>query len=199
MTALHPHTCARRVRLRPASAADGATFYRTLLAAGVESLPPPDRIAEDFASVTALFLIERRADGETIGYSTLHNRGRAGHLEAGLYTDTSRARHGLGGEATVLTINYGFATYPIDKMIVRTTEASFDGIADAFDAEGAEGALRDHLYFRGRTWDLHAFAFGRAEWLEYMRHVEPVIIRPRIRNTLEDRIREGWISPDAVE
>ncbi len=77
----------------------------------------------------------------------------------------------------MLTINYGFATYNVDKMIVRTTEASFDGIGAAFDADGREGELPGHLYFRGRLWHLHSFAMQRAEWDEYMEHLGPVIVR----------------------
>ncbi|MEU4806645.1 GNAT family protein [Actinosynnema sp. NPDC023587] len=174
---LHPHVKSRRVRLRPTTADDSATFYRTLLHAGVESLPPRAAIEQEFAHLDALFLLERRDTGEVIGYSTLHGHNPAGHIEIGLYTDTTRARHGVGGEGLVLTMNYGFAVYDVGKMIVRTTEASFSGIGEEFDAEGREGVLPDHLYFRGGLWDLHCFAMRRAEWEEYMEHVGPVLRR----------------------
>lgn len=171
---LHTHTRSRRVDLVPTTADDSATFYRTLVASGIESPPAPSAIAADFAQVNALFLVHRRDSGDIIGYSTLHNLG-ACHIEAGLYTDTSRSRHGIGGEAVVLTINYGFAAFRVDKMIVRTTEASFDGIGAAFDADGREGRLPGHAFFRGRPWDVHAFAMHRAEWEEYISHVAPAI------------------------
>lgn len=174
---LYPHVKSRRVALRPATAANGSTFYRTLLNAGVESPPPMEEIEQDFAHLDALFLLERRDNAEIIGYSTLHRLNQAGHIEVGLYTDTARAKHGVGGEGVVLTINYGFAAFNVSKMIVRTTKASFAGIGEAFDADGREGVLPDHLYFRGGMWDLHCFAMQRAEWEEYMQHVGPVLKR----------------------
>ncbi|WP_158890372.1 GNAT family N-acetyltransferase [Amycolatopsis anabasis] len=172
---LYPHTKSRRTVLRPTTTANSETFYKTLLRAGIESLPPMDSIAEDFACLDALFLVERRDNGEVLGYSTLHRSNTAGHIEMGLYTDTTRARYGIGGEAVVLTINYAFATLNIDKMIVRTTEASFAGLGEALDNEGLEGVLPGHLYFRGNLWDLHCYAMRRAEWEEYMHHVGPVL------------------------
>ncbi|MBK1787851.1 GNAT family N-acetyltransferase [Prauserella sp. ASG 168] len=112
----------------------------------------------------ALFLILRRGTNEVLGFSTLQARSPAGHIRSGIYLDPAKARFGVGSEATHLTINYAFATFDLEKMILQTTEASFGGFGTALDPEEQEGILREHLYFRGRHWDLHSYKVTRDDW-----------------------------------
>jgi RimJ/RimL family protein N-acetyltransferase len=171
----YPHAKSRRIALRPATAADSETFYRTLLSTGIESLPSIDTIAEDFGGLDALFLIESRATGEVFGYSTLHGHNEAGHIEMGVYTDTERARHGMGVEALMLTINYAFLAFNVDKLYIRTTEASFAGVDDYMGKEGWEGTFFEHLYFQGTYWNLHSYVMLRSEWVDYGREMAPLL------------------------
>ncbi|MFF0744474.1 GNAT family N-acetyltransferase [Streptomyces sp. NPDC004111] len=161
MTVLFPHTRSRRLELRPASADDRAEFVRTLLRTGIESVTPARARAS--LDSCASFLVALRTSGDVIGFSTLHGLDPAGHLRSGLYLDPARARFGVGAEGMYLTTNYAFAAFPVAKLLGQTTEATFGSIGVANDDE-AKGVLEEHLYFRGRHWNLHNFEVTRDEW-----------------------------------
>lgn len=163
---IFPYTASRRVALRPATAADRAEFTATALRAGIESVRPtaaparttPPRRAQ------AAFLVTRRNNGEAIGFSLNFGLSQAGHIRCGTYLDPERARLGVGSEAIGLTINYAFAMFNVDKVITETTEASFDSFGMDTADSGILNVLPEHLYFRGRYWDLHGFEVRRQEW-----------------------------------
>ncbi|MET9294033.1 GNAT family protein [Streptomyces sp. NPDC003077] len=185
---MFPHTESRRVRLDPATA-DSAreAMLGTLLRTGIESLRPSDGPAGLMANACAAFLVRQRASGSVLGFSVLHGLNPAGHVKCGIYLDPERTRLGLGAEAAHLTYNYAFAVFAIEKVIVQTTQASFASFGLKDNAPRKTAVLEDHLYFRGRHWDLHTYEIRREEW-EY-----------RVRRQLDDRLlphaRSWRISP----
>ncbi|MEV4011784.1 GNAT family protein [Nonomuraea angiospora] len=156
------------MELRPASASDSAVFLQTLLEAGLESFRFAANAAEGFKRLNAMFLVVHRNSGDVLGFSTLHGISQAGHIRNGVYLDPRRAKLGIGSEAVQLTINYAFAMFDIAAMIVQTTEASFAGFGLTDDDSQKEGVLAEHLYFRGRLWDLHSYRVRRADWESYV-------------------------------
>lgn len=167
---LFPHTTSRRLAFRPASTAHHADLIRTMLRTGIENVSPTGRAGNrDLSKCAAAFLITRRGSGDLLGFSTLHGLDPAGHVKAGVYLDPERARLGVGSEAIYLTINYAFAMFDIAKVIAQTTEATFGSVGLTPQNDTATAILSDHLYFRGRHWDLHTFQLVRAEW---ERHVD---------------------------
>ena len=50
-------------------------------------------------------------------------------------------------------------------MIGQTTEASFDAFGLNQKSSQEKAVLRDHLYFRGRLWDLYTFEIERRDWM----------------------------------
>lgn len=161
---LTAHMQSRRVTLQPATPADGMTFYGTLIATGVESVPSLTD-AMKLGGSAAMFLVTKRTTGEVIGFSTLHGADQAGRLKCGVFLGD--ARFGIGWEALLLTINYGFAMFPITVMIVETTEASFQRFglpSDGGSDDEKQAVLENHVYFRGRYFDLHSYVIERREW-----------------------------------
>ncbi|MER7109316.1 GNAT family N-acetyltransferase [Streptomyces sp. NPDC000229] len=174
---LFPHTRSRRLEFRPASADDRSEFTRTLLRTGIESVSPAAG-ARASLGANAAFLVAQRDSGDVIGFSTLHGLDPAGHLRSGAYLDPARARLGVGAECIYLTINYAFAMFPIDKLLAQTTEATFDSVGVNPKQNDAKGVLRDHLYFRGRHYDLHSFEITRSEWERYVDADLDVVLGP---------------------
>lgn len=164
---LFPHTASRRIVLRPASASDAMTFYETLLQTGLESLYAISGKSGMFKA-DAVFLATRRTDGEVLGFSTLQSLSDAGHIRTGVYLNSDRTRFGIGSEAVQLTINYGFAVYNIDRMMIETTEASLPNFGSDATWDTREGTLADHLYFRGRYFDLQSYWLRRSYWDSYV-------------------------------
>jgi RimJ/RimL family protein N-acetyltransferase len=166
---IFPHTESRRIVLRPATSADQASFFQTRLRAGIESVRPASApTAAVSKQFNAAFVVARRTDGETLGFSTLHKLDPAGHIRCGIYLDPQRARLGVGSEAVHLSINYAFAMFNVDKVIAQTTEASFDAFGVSTEGNEEKSILPDHLYFRGRLWDLHNFEIERHGWEDYV-------------------------------
>ncbi|MEV4381661.1 GNAT family protein [Streptosporangium sp. NPDC049644] len=164
---LFPHTASRRIVLHPASSTDQADFAQVFVRTGVESIRPAVRPARGTMRAHAIFHVTTRNTGERLGFGGLHALDPAGHIRCAVYLDPRRARLGVGSEAILLLVNYAFATLDIDRVIGQTTEASFASFGiTAGDQE--IGALRDHMYFRGRHWDLHNFQIERAGWEEYV-------------------------------
>ncbi|GLX23034.1 hypothetical protein Slala02_63160 [Streptomyces lavendulae subsp. lavendulae] len=167
---LFPHTASRRLVFRPASTGHHSDLLRTMLRTGIESVSPSARGGErDLSRCDAAFLVTSRSSGDVLGFSTLHGLDAAGHVKSGVYLDPLRARLGVGSEAIYLTINYAFAMFDVAKVVAQTTEATFGSVGLTTDGSEATAVLRDHLYFRGRHWDLHTFELGRDEW---ERHVD---------------------------
>ncbi|MEU9035222.1 GNAT family protein [Streptomyces sp. NPDC048352] len=167
---LFPHTASRRLAFRPASTRHHSELVRTMLRTGIESVSPSARgEGRDLSKCDAAFVVTARGSGDVLGFSTLHGLNPAGHVKSGVYLDPRRARLGVGSEAIYLTINYAFAMFDVDKVIAQTTEATFGSVGLTPDSSQATAVLREHLYFRGRHWDLHTFELGRAEW---ERHVD---------------------------
>jgi RimJ/RimL family protein N-acetyltransferase len=158
----------RRIVLRPATDADAEWKFNLILRLGIASVPRLDRFALGHAeTVAAHFIACDHRSKVRVGYSSLHNADPAGrHVELGVLTDPDCAIPAVGAETFFLTANYAFASLPICKLYMRTTEASaaeFGGTIAAMSRR--EGTLREHLYFRGRYWDLYVTAVYRDDWL----------------------------------
>ncbi|TDD37563.1 N-acetyltransferase [Actinomadura sp. KC06] len=166
MTLFFPYLETKRIRLVPAAEQDARILYGLLLRLGMASLPTLDEFMKATAGgVAARFLVQRQDDGETVGYSSLHQMvPAAGHVEAGIYLDPEHIRSGLGAEASTLTLNYAFATWNVRKVYFQTTEASFDDFGPLLDVLTKEAVLPNHVFFRGRLWDVHIYAVYREEW-----------------------------------
>lgn len=165
MGMIFPHTASRRVVLRPASASDHTGFFGTLLRTGFESFRPADLPARALLrSLDAVFVVVHRASGEELGFSALYGHDQAGHMRCGIYLEKDRLRFGVGSEAVYLTVNYAFAMFSVDRLITQTTEASSASFGLSFSQSDKDGVLSEHLYFRGRPWDLHTFHIDRGDW-----------------------------------
>ena len=166
--AMTPSLTGRRIRLRPVTDADAEWNFNLILRLGIASVPRLDRFASAYANGTvAHFIACDIRSGARVGYSSLHNAGPAGrHVELGVLADPDCAIPAVGAEAFFLTANYAFASSPIHKLYIRTTEAGvalFGGTLAAMSRR--EGLLREHLFFRGRYWDAYVMAIYRDDWL----------------------------------
>jgi RimJ/RimL family protein N-acetyltransferase len=173
---LFPYVETRRVRLRAALASDGTDNYEFFLRNGMNNLPNLDMFlaaySRDLAShsaysrdLAAHFVIQQRRDNMDVGFGGLFELSPAGHVEVGLYTDLNKADIGIGAEATLLFINYAFATWRVRKVYMRTTEASlrfFGGTLASISRH--EAVLPEHQYFRGMLWDVYIYAVYRPDW-----------------------------------
>ncbi|WP_161626423.1 GNAT family N-acetyltransferase [Nocardiopsis xinjiangensis] len=162
---IFPHTTSRRLIFRPASVADHKGFFDTLLRQGFESFRPADLPTRSLLrSLDTVFVVIHRSTGDELGFSALYGHDQAGHMRCGLYLDKDRLHLGVGSEAVFLTVNYAFAMFRVDRLITQTTEASSASFGLSFSQSDKDGVLSDHLYFRGRPWDLHTFHIDRADW-----------------------------------
>ncbi|MGH9125732.1 MAG: GNAT family N-acetyltransferase [Acidimicrobiales bacterium] len=160
----------RRIRLRPAGAADGQFLYQLLFEHGLTALPIlPVWVADSlaFKDAAAQFVVEWVANEQMIGYTSLHELDpSAGHVQVGVYSMPGGTAPGLGAEAALLTINYAFAMWPIRKVYCHTTEANMKYFGGAISKIARrEGLLRQHKYFQGRSWDLQILAIYRDDWV----------------------------------
>lgn len=173
---LFPYVETRRVRLRAASASDGTDTYELFLRNGMNNLPNMDMFlaaySREFAAhsayardLAAHFAIQQRRNEVDVGFGNLFELSPAGHIEVGLYTDLTKADVGIGAEATLLLINYAFATWRVRKVYARTTDAAlrfFGGTLGSIARR--EAVLPEHQYFRGLLWDIYIYAIYRADW-----------------------------------
>lgn len=164
---LTPYVETQRTSLSIADPSDGIALYELLLGLGLHSMPPLKVFLEQLAQqdISALFAITLRHTGETVGFGTLHEMDPAGHINIGIFTDTDKARFGLGGEAMMLLVNYAFATWDnVRKVYFVTTDASLDRLGWVGDLIPKEATLPEHMFFRGRLWDVHFYAIYRTMW-----------------------------------
>jgi len=189
---LFPHVETQRVKLRAATASDGTDNYELFLRNGMNNLPNLDMFlaaySRDLAShsaysrdLAAHFVIRQRRNDTDVGFGGLFELSPAGHVEVGLYTEPAKADVGIGAEATLLFINYAFATWRVRKVYARTTDAAlrlFGGTLASIARR--EAVLPEHQYFRGLLWDVYIYAFYRADWEARGRDVlERLVAGPR--------------------
>lgn len=184
---LFPHTTSRRVTLRPTGAADIGEFGRTLLRTGLESIRPSRLPAAALSMCQAAFQVFHRGGEQPMGFATLHALDPAGHIRCGIYLDPRRTRLGVGSEAIQLLMNYAFASFDIEGVISQTTEASFAALGLTAEDGQSDAVLREHLYFRGRLWDLHGSMIVRSDWEDYVDlHPEGILPAPLTWRTPPD-------------
>ncbi|MDQ4096275.1 MAG: GNAT family N-acetyltransferase [Actinomycetota bacterium] len=165
---IFPVLSTSRIRLRPATRADGAEFYHVLLELGLSTLPTLDHWIDGvlgFKDSAAQFAVHRKADDELLGFTALYQLDpNARHVKAGVYARFEQAR-GLAAEASVLTLNYAFAMWDMRKVYFHTTEASLLHYGGAIaKVARREAILQEYLFFRGQLWDVHVFAIHRQDW-----------------------------------
>ncbi|GHC96565.1 hypothetical protein GCM10007079_49370 [Nocardiopsis terrae] len=190
---LFPHVESRRLRLVPSTAS--AETFQILLTGGVESLGGIDAyLAEhEKSDIRAYFLMESRATGETVGFTTLHELNEAaGHVQVGLYTDVTKENLGLGGEAAMMTINYAFAMWNIRKVYIRTTKATISNFGPQVEKSEPEAVLRDHFYFCGKLWDVYVYSIMREDWIEWgvPDFIDKHIVNGRAGRNIPRKVRE---------
>nr|WP_062333298.1 GNAT family protein [Herbidospora sakaeratensis] len=167
-TTIFPHTVSRRLALHPAGGSDQRDFAQLFVRTGVETVRPAVRPGQGGAMrAYAAFRVTRLGTGEQVGFGGLHNLDPAGHVRCAVYMNPDTARLGVGSEAILLVVNYAFATLDVERVIGQTTQASFSSFGIS-DRDERTGALPQHLYFRGRYWDLHNFQVERSDWEAYI-------------------------------
>lgn len=159
-----------RVRLRPATRADSAAFYDVLLDLGLSTLPTLDQWTDGalgLRDAAAPFAVHRRSDDHLLGFTALYQLDpNARHVKAGVYARYEEAR-GLAAEASILTLNYGFAMWDLRKIYFHTTEASLQHYGGTIaKVARQEAILPEHLFFRGRLWDVYIYAISRDAWAD---------------------------------
>lgn len=188
-----PHTVGRRVRLRPGTRADGPDFHRLMRHLDLGPVPEQGKFLDAMTdSLDAFFVIAGRADGATVGYTTLSQLALS-HVRFGIWAEPSGARLGADAEAALLTINYAFANWPVRKVYRHSTTAGeTDGTVGGTFASISqlEATLPGHQLARGRLWETRIHAIYRDDWL---RRGAPLIGRLVAH---QDRARHGGIMAD---
>ncbi|MFB9968294.1 GNAT family N-acetyltransferase [Sinosporangium siamense] len=163
---LFPHVKTGRTLLRPADPPDGVTVYELLQKAGLENLSSAELFAMmHLSDISAKFMVERRENGRTVGFASLHHLDQAGgHVQASVVTDESAASDGTAEEATMLVVNYAFAMWNIRKVYFWTADTGFEA-RSAFLKPAHEATLSEHLYDRGQLRDLYISAVYREQWV----------------------------------
>jgi hypothetical protein len=187
----------RRIKLRPVTDADAEWNFNLILRLGIASVPRLDRFASAYADSTAEhFIACEIRSGARVAYSSLHNADPAWrHVELGVLADADCGIPAVGAETFFLTANYAFMSWPICKLYIRTTQAS--GVLGSGTLTAmfrSEGILRDHLFFRGRYWDVFIMAGYRDDWL---RRGVPVVRRITAR-TSEDLQGLFWLARSVI-
>ncbi|MFF4616658.1 hypothetical protein [Nonomuraea jabiensis] len=166
---LFPHAESALIQLKPATVADGRAIYDVLFELGRVTLPTVDAYLDVFTrGVAAQFLVVNKGSGEVAGFTELSEATPAGHVQAAVNIRRGQDEK-IAADAAVLTINFAFAMWRIRKVYFQTHE---EGLASlGFSGERAllvrqEATLADHLYFQGRTWDMHIHSIRREQWDE---------------------------------
>ncbi|GII90666.1 GNAT family N-acetyltransferase [Sinosporangium siamense] len=167
MLILHVET--PRTALVPADAKDATTLYRLLLKLGLHSLPPLESFVASFDNdwVDVQFVVRARQSDETVGFASLQGLDPAGHIQAGIFLDQERAGYGVGGEAMMLLMNYAFTRWgELRKVYFMTTDASLARFGAMSRTATREATLPQHMFFRGRLWDVYIYSVRRQMWEE---------------------------------
>ena len=166
---LVPHLETARVLFRPATPDNADDLYDSLLSTGLEPLPSLDRFRDGFGdaiqSGATLFAMYLRSNDRFAGFGSLRDHDPAGHLKLGISMNQEKLPYGVGAEAMLLLANYGFARWDhIRRVYIESTEASIARFGSAISVLRSEATLRDHVFFRGRLWDMHYYAVTREAW-----------------------------------
>lgn len=164
-----PHLETARVLFRPATPDNADDLYDSLLSTGLEPLPSLDRFRDGFGdaiqSGATLFAMYLRSNDRFAGFGSLRDHDPAGHLKLGISMNQEKLPYGVGAEAMLLLANYGFARWDhIRRVYIESTEASIARFGSAISVLRSEATLRDHVFFRGRLWDMHYYAVTREAW-----------------------------------
>jgi hypothetical protein len=164
---LFPYLATKRTTLRPTPTVNGELTYDLLEQAGLQKLPDRDDFISTHTTAIAMqFMVEQR--GDVVGISSLRHLDMAGgHVRADIFTDPSKARHGVPMEVMFLTVNYAFAMWNLRKVYFWTPDDGFGSFAQDQLLIRREGTLPDHLFTDGQPADMHIFAIYRDQWDEH--------------------------------
>lgn len=126
---------------------------------------PVEFAASMFESVLAQFGIFIGQHEDPVGAVLLTSPSFIdGHARLSAFVRHDLIHSGIGFRASLLTINYAFATWPFRKLYLDIPEFNY---RDSWNVDGRlmteEGRLREHSYFEGRFWDLLFMAVYRAD------------------------------------
>ena len=79
---IFPHTTSRRLVLHPATAADRANFFQTVVRTGHGSSRQEARPSSANSNPYAAFVVAHRTSNEVLGFSALHGLDPAGHIRS---------------------------------------------------------------------------------------------------------------------
>ncbi|MBB6421369.1 GNAT family N-acetyltransferase [Streptomyces sp. AK010] len=165
-TVLYPHTTTKRIKLRPAGAADAPAAYDILFRNGHGPLPLLDRYAADFCNgLSACFMIHDAETDELLGFSTLSDLKPAGHLRTEVHLRLG-TREDLRSEANALTVNFAFSMWRTRKVYFEVTDPTLAriGFGRHKKAMRPEAVLPDHVFLHGKLQDVHVISYGRDDW-----------------------------------
>lgn len=178
MLTLHLET--PRISFRAMKEENISVLYGLLIKLGLESLPSLDEYARAYSVVTERSLVEMieielKKTGEIVGFGSIREHDPAGHVKLGIFTDAEKLPVGVGAEAMMMLVNYSFAKWEyLRKVYAMTTEASLKSFGSALVTSPREALLSDHMYFQGRSWDLHYYSVTRSDWIA---HGRPILDR----------------------
>ncbi|MFG3440074.1 GNAT family N-acetyltransferase [Nonomuraea sp. NPDC047897] len=170
---LIPHVITRRTTLVPVDpVVAGPDVRRVLDSEGLARLPDLEAFlatgTDDAAETAAQFFVVRTDTGDKVGFASMTHLDTAlGQVRVDVVTDPLRTGFGISLEATMLVVNYAFATWEIGKIYFCATPRNFDTLA-AFPAMITEeveppAQVRD----LGTAHGLRVLSIHRDRWEKY--------------------------------
>jgi RimJ/RimL family protein N-acetyltransferase len=166
----------RFVELRPVSGEDFPTLYRWRSSFATvhqlnfrRGITTYEMFVREIESIlpTSIFLLIRDVKTRTpIGYTLGYNVNPWDRYMGGsLFVEPGRRMRVYGGEALVLSIDFFFSLYPLNKIIVEPYEFA-ESLREMLERMGFEecGVYPDHYWRDGRSWALHIMQMRRERW-----------------------------------
>lgn len=168
---IFPHIHAPGIALEATHARVGSEIHAELTAQGVQGIAGHDAFASPalwpnrpYQEVSAQFFVRAAGDGETLGYTSLHElRPHSRYVKCALAVD-GEADAEVRAEVAALTVNYAFAMWNVRKIYFWTPEPEVPGLAAVGTAPEREGTLPEHLLDGGALRAVHIFALYRRQW-----------------------------------
>lgn len=108
-------------------------------------------------------------NGTRAGYVVAYGSdSTSGHVYIGTIMDRPYVATGMGVQATLLFLEYLFATWPFHKVYFEVPEYNLDWISKSVRGFlQQEGVLREHLWYGDRRWNVGIYAVYRSDWYEH--------------------------------
>ncbi|WP_188193706.1 GNAT family N-acetyltransferase [Nonomuraea sp. SYSU D8015] len=169
---LFPHTIARRTSLLQTEPV-GGTALRTVLEREKLDLLPDLEVflstsTDDPVKIAALFFVVRSDTEEKIGFGSIsHLDTELGQIRIDVIADPDRTEFGISLEATMLVVNYAFATWDVGKIYFCATPRNFETLSmfPAMIMEEPEPPA--YLRESGTEHGLRVLSIHRDRWEKY--------------------------------